>query len=507
LPGGPAIATPAEAPTVIEGEHETVLSESVTPAGATFDVEGATLTVPEGAVADDTTIEVVRVDVPLGQNPYARDEEGSIGAVPAGPILDFGPAGVAFDTPVTVTLPYDPAAASGALDQPAVAYHTGSRWLILGGVVDPVAHTVTVSQDAFEGELFTTILVGTALGGLAHAGVKWWYGKDAVKSDPIADKKAAGWVTPQDPAVKTAAASATVNGVPIKDPKQLAEYLKKHPGRTGSITVTGPDGTSRSQSYSADKTSNWQRPADYLGANGMKGDCTDVTAAMVSIFRNLGYPAKAVFGYAGDKDSPHVWGEVSIGGKPYLIDEEGHLQPLDEGMRDLRLIRPDPDDPRAFMWDENGQIPYQADWWDLTAINGKWAGTLTFTEVTVDQALAEEAADQGCTVEIIEALKGKPLPMTMDITVNDAGKGKAFVKIDMSALKDKSGKSLKAEPQTLKLTYRDGTLTFHLDQSSGSTSSMTGRVLGDIGGGASIEGTMKVKAPGYSATAAWSVSR
>ena len=69
LPGGPAIATPAEAPTVIEVAHETVLSESVTPAGATFDIEGATLTVPAGAVAADTTIEVVRVDVPLGQNP------------------------------------------------------------------------------------------------------------------------------------------------------------------------------------------------------------------------------------------------------------------------------------------------------------------------------------------------------------------------------------------------------------------------------------------------------
>ena len=407
---------------------------------------------------------------------------------------------------MSVTLPYDPTAASPGVDQPAVAYYTGTRWVILGGVVDPAAHTITVSQDAFEGEIMTAILIGTGLGLAANAAIKWYYGKEAVKADPISTKTAADWVTPGDPVVKAAAASATIDGVPVKDAKQLADYLAKHPGRTGAINVTGPDGQPQHQHYSADANSNWQKPADYLG-RGLKGDCTDVTAAMVSIFRNLGYPAKSVFGYVVDKDSPHVWGEVAIDGKPYLIDEEGHLQPLAEAMNDMNLLRPDPGDPRSFMWDEHGQVPYQADWWDATAINGLWSGTITFTDITVDKQTAKDAADQGCTVEVLEALKGKPLPMTMNIKVGEDGKGTAVTRIDMSSMKDDKGKSLKSEPQTIKVTYKNGTLTFNLASSGGATSSMSGRLLGDIGGGAVIEGTMTLKGPGFSASAGWSVTR
>lgn len=507
IPADATVATPAEAPTVIDVPHEVVVSEVVTPDGAMFETEGAALRIPPGAVSVGTSVEITRVDVPFAQNPYARDEPDSVAAVPAGPVLDFGPAGVSFDAPVTVTLPYDPTAAAVGLDQPAIAYYTGTRWVILGGTVDTVAHTVTVNQDAFEGEIMTTIILATAAGLVINRGIKWYYGKEAVKNDPISDRTAANWVTPKDPVVEAAAASATIDGVPIKDPRQIADYLKAHPGRTGAITIVGPDGESHSQTYSADPKSNWQRPADYLGSRGMKGDCTDVTAAMVSIFRSLGYPAKSVFGYVVDKQSPHVWGEVAIDGKPYLIDEDGHLQPLADAVKDLHLIRPDPNDPRAFMWDENGQVPYQADWWDATAINGHWAGTLTFTDIVVDEETIKDAQDQGCTVEILAALKGQALPMTMDITVDDSGKGKAITRIDMSGVKDAGGKSLKSEPQTIKLTYRDGTLTFNLGNSPGTTSSMTGRLLGDIGGGAMIEGTMKIKGKGFSATAVWSVTR
>ena len=507
-PGDATVATPAEAPTVIDVPHEVVVSEVVTPDGATFATEGATLVIPPGAVSAGTSVEITRVDVPFAQNPYARDEPGSVAAVAAGPVLDFGPAGVTFDVPVTVTVPYDPTAATEGLDQPAIAYYTGTRWVILGGTVDTAAHTVTISQDAFEGEIFTTIILATAAGLVINQGIKWYYGKEAVKKDPISDKTAANWVTPKDPAVKSAAASATIDGVPIKDPRDLADFLKTHPGRTGAITITGPDGKPRSPSYSADAKSNWQRPADYFGTSGMKGDCTDVTAAMVSIFRSLGYPAKSVFGYTVDKNSPHVWGEVSVDGKPYLIDEDGHLQPLADAVKDLQLIRPDPDDPRAFMWDENGQVPYQADWWDATAINGRWAGSITFTEINADDSAMKDAEDQGCTAAILEGLKGQALPMTMVITVDDLGKGKAVTTIDMSAVNDANGKARKSEPQTIKLSYRDGTLTFNLGQaSSGATSSMTGRLLGDIGGGAVIEGTMTLTGKGFSAKAVWSVTR
>ena len=86
------------------------------------------------------------------------------------------------------------------------------------------------------------------------------------------------------------------------------------------------------------------------------------------MFRNLGYPATAVFGYAGDKDTPHVWGEVRIGDTPYLIDEDAGLWPLDRAVQDFHFIRPEPGDPRAFMWDENGQAAYDASWWTKAPI-------------------------------------------------------------------------------------------------------------------------------------------
>jgi hypothetical protein len=504
--GEPAIATPVDGPTVIDVAHEVVVSELVPPTGTTLTADGATLLVPPGAVASDTKVEITRLDAPYRQNPYAPDEPGAVPAVSVGPALDFGPAGVTFTAPVSVTLAYDQALVPAGYEQVAVAYWTGTRWAILGGTVDATAHTVTISQDAFEGEILTTIAIATGVGLIVHAGIKWWYGSEAVQSDPISDSTAAGWITPDDPAVAAAAGSANVGGVPLGDKAQLAEYLRNHPDITPAITVTGSNGTGRKPTYSAEAGSNWQQPASYLG-RGLKGDCTDVTNAMVSIFRNLGYPARAVFGYVVDKDSPHVWGEVAIDGKPYLIDEEGQLQPLDAAMTSMHLIRPDPGDPRAFMWDENGQVPYRAEWWDATAINGSWKGTFTLTEVKLDESVAAQAEDQGCTAEVLEALKGKPFPMTMDITVNESGKGTAVTLIDLSSLKDSNGKAPTSSPQTFKVTYADGTLKFKVDSSGGATTSMSGHLREDPGAGFTIDGTMSVSGQGFSAKAVWEVAR
>ena len=503
---GPAIATPVDAPTVIDVPHEVVASETVSAAGATITAEGATLVVPAGAVAADTKVEVTRLDAPFQQNPYARDEPDAVSAIPVGTALDFGPTGVAFTTPVSVTLPYDPAALPDGYDQVAIAYYTGRRWVVLGGTVDAGAHTVTVSQEAFEGEIFTTIAVATVAGIVVNRGIKWWYGKEGVKNDPISDKRAATWVAPKDPAVDAAAKTTTIGGVPISDKAKFADYMKGKTDPSPLITVTGSDGTAHQPSYSQGTGSNWQTPGDYLTKGGMQGDCTDVTNAFVSIFRNLGYPAKAVFGYVGDKESPHVWGEVAIGGKPYLIDEEGHLQPLDAAMATLHLIRPEPGDPRASMWDENGQVPYRADWWDPTVINGSWAGTFTVTDITIDEAIAKEVEDQGCGIEVLEALKGKALPMTMEIKVDGSGKGTAKMLIDMSSLKGADGKPMKADPQTINVTYADPALTFHLDSSSGATSAMTGRLGAAEGGAATITGSMTVRGKGYSMKAVWAVT-
>jgi hypothetical protein len=99
----------------------------------------------------------------------------------------------------------------------------------------------------------------------------------------------------------------------------------------------------------------------------MRGDCTDVTNTLVSMFRALGYPAKAVFGYVVDKTGAHVWGEVLIGGELYVIDDDGRLQPLEAALKDMQIFRPERGDSRDFMWDENGQDPYphppELAWW------------------------------------------------------------------------------------------------------------------------------------------------
>ena len=178
------------------------------------------------------------------------------------------------------------------------------------------AHTVTVTQDAFEGEILTTIASPPlpARHQPGHQVVVWRGGLH--RPDQRQEGRRLG--RPRDPNVEAAAKTTTVGGIPITDKPRLEDALKKNPSGSAPIRVTGADGQVRGQTYSAGTGSNWQKPGDYLTTGGMKGDCTDVTNAMVSIFRNLGYPAKAVFGYAGDKNSPHAWGEVVIGGQPYL---------------------------------------------------------------------------------------------------------------------------------------------------------------------------------------------
>ncbi len=502
---GAPVGTPVDAPTVIDVPSTVALDSSVTTDGGALAGGGATLYVPAGAVSGATKVAITRLDAPFFQNPYARHAADAVKAVSIGPALDFGPAGLTFAKPVTVSVPYDPAAVPDGYSTLAVAYWTGSRWSVIGGTVDTKSHTVSVAQTAFGGEILTTIAVATAVGLVIHAGIKWWYGKEGVKVDPISEKKAAGWIQPADATVATAAKGATVGGVPITDKQALTAWLDKHPSAGQNlISVTGPDGVARTQVYSSGANTNWQQPGDYLGKNGLKGDCTDVTNAMVSVFRAAGYPAKAVFGYAGDKDSPHAWGEVAIGGKVYAIDEEGRLQPLADAVAAMHLIRPDAGDPRGFMWDEQGQTPYQADWWSLDQLNGHWTGTFTVTDLTMDDAVLKTAADQGCTAAILDAMKGKALPLTMDIKLDKTGKGTATILIDTASIKGKDGKSLGTpKPQALNATFDGTALKFHLDAGSGSTASMSGTVTG----GTSIAGSMKTAGKGYSMTAAWTVSR
>jgi hypothetical protein len=140
-------------------------------------------------------------------------------------------------------------------------------------------------------------------------------------------------------------------------------------------------------------------------------------------------------------------------------------------------------------------------------INGKWAGTMTFTDITVDQEAAQSAQDQGCSLALLDALKGKPLPMTMDITVDESGQGEAVTLIDVSSLStDDSGGSTSSEPQTWPLTYSGHGLVFQVPSSGGAVTSMTGTVAKE-GNNYVIKGALSGSGKGYSFKGVWTVGR
>ncbi len=90
-------------------------------------------------------------------------------------------------------------------------------------------------------------------------------------------------------------------------------------------------------------------------------------------------------------------------------------------------------------------------------INGAWSGTFTVTDVTItDQKAAEE---EGCSAVIMDAMKGKALPMTLDVTVDESGQGSGQMFIDMSSLSDGED-GVSSSPQTVGISYSGSTVTF-----------------------------------------------
>ncbi len=368
----PIVALPVDGPTVIDVPATVAGRATIAPSGGTLEASGVVVSVPPGAVPAATDLVVTRLDAPFNMSPYARTGPDHVSATPLGDAWDLGPDGVRFDEPVTVTLPWDPADVPAGRDPAdiAIGSYTGTRWVAMPATVDAVAHTASVRVEGFPGVALIVLVPATVILGsvVVFPTVAWYYGPEAVQTDAINDGNAADWITPDDGTVEVAADGATADGVPLKDPARLATLLRENPDplKSPQVSLPGPDGSPVSLygRYSSGTGTNWQRPATYLSTRQMRGDCTDISNALVSIFRNLGYPAKSVFGYSVDRNTPHVWGEVRIGGRPYLIDDDGMLSPLEEGLQRRGYLRPEPGDPRAAMWDENGQAVYDPDWWE-----------------------------------------------------------------------------------------------------------------------------------------------
>jgi len=150
-------------------------------------------------------------------------------------------------------------------------------------------------------------------------------------------------------------------------------------------------------------------------------------------------------------------------------------------------------------------------------INGHWEGTMTFVEMNLDPAATSSDSEEGCGIELIgeifAKLQGRPLPMTMDITVDEAGNGTAVMLIDASSIAAEIAAenpdvevSSTPEPNTLYFTYSGDTLDFTLDESSGASGSMTGKV-GKEGDALVINGTLAGAETGFSIVANWSVTK
>lgn len=100
---------------------------------------------------------------------------------------------------------------------------------------------------------------------------------------------------------------------------------------------------------------------------------------------------------------------------------------------------------------------------DKIAIGGTWNGTFTITEVTAPEGASDT---EGCNFALLDAMKGKPMPARLDVTVDEAGTGSATMILDPSALGEEEG-DVEAEPQTYNVTQSGTTVTFTPVESNG----------------------------------------
>lgn len=136
-------------------------------------------------------------------------------------------------------------------------------------------------------------------------------------------------------------------------------------------------------------------------------------------------------------------------------------------------------------------------------INGNWSGTFTVTDVTItDQEAAEE---EGCSLVIVDALKGKALPMTLDVTVDESGQGSGVMFIDVSVLNegnDEEDGEITSSPQTVGISYSGDTVTFTPEDGS---TTMSAKVRRD-GDSYVMQGTAVGNGSGWQMKAAFTLS-
>ncbi|RKY29688.1 MAG: hypothetical protein DRP74_08385 [Candidatus Omnitrophota bacterium] len=136
--------------TVIAERVEEVIGK----AGGTVEMEGvAEVNIPEEALDTNQTISIEMID-PADAPEFPEDTY----LTPAGLYVEFGPAGLVFNKPVTITIYYSQDVIDSlGLDENELTLYVwdGVQWRRVGGVVDTDTNTITVEVNHFS--LFTVV--------------------------------------------------------------------------------------------------------------------------------------------------------------------------------------------------------------------------------------------------------------------------------------------------------------------------------------------------------------
>lgn len=337
--------------------------------GASYAKDRVSIVVPSGALVKDGIIKITEFTNPPPLYKPSRGER-PLPTVPSiSKVYDLGPDGTSFSKPVKVTIPYEKSLVSPAdKSKISLLYYNGRHWIPVGGLVDTDRGTVSAYMTAFPGSVILVTLLGVVIA--TAYGIAGYKSYQHYKGDPISNNNAKDYVTPSSTAVadytKRAGTLVKIDGkptwIPLEDPKKPGtinpEYIKYvvelAGSNTNAITFDGNDRSGGTKpSYTKDY--NWVKPDSYF-STGMKGDCTCITAAYLSMLRRLGIEA---YGVDGDKTNVegterHCWVEFYIDGKAYFYDADEGIMPLEKvgGLRN-----------REHMWNEKGQKSYESNWW------------------------------------------------------------------------------------------------------------------------------------------------
>jgi hypothetical protein len=355
--------------------------------GVSFSQDGVTIEVPAYAVAEDTVITFKECYETPPISAATPGDTPLPEATNISNLYDLGPNGITFDAPVTVTLPYDTTMLQPGYDpsQIMIAYYNGSDWVAAGGLVDTESGTVTASLTGFPG--IVTTVVNVAVVGVVIAvsfGVAIYRYWGFTNGDPLASGKAADYVVPNNPVIAQYTPQAGLL-MPAGSPSRFVTLQDpNNPGQANPaffttnlaskrIGFTNTPASPKALQYPNNqvkdangKDTNWTMPDTYI-QNGMVGECTCIANMYLSMFRRLGIEAYGVEGYKDNsaigqgKEDRHAWVELCYNGIPYYYDDDEGLKPLQDVEHLLKRVGNINGDGQ--MWNEQGQKPYEGDWW------------------------------------------------------------------------------------------------------------------------------------------------